>query len=299
MNFVILDLEWDSAYFVKEHRFINQIIQIGAVKLDENLKIIDTFQKIVKSAISKRLTPRFVELTGISKQMMSEGMPLYDAVEAFNNWAGKDKIILTWSNSDLFAIYENTRCLLDNKIQFDIKDYVDLQKYVQNILKSKGHEINSQISLSNASQMLSVSYEGLDLHTAKDDSILAAQLLKCTYDKALFETYIRDASSKEFYRRLTYKPHHLTSIKDREIKKEDLKFSCDVCGVDAKRITSWKYKNRWFIATFYCKNCKKRFVGRVSFKKNYDNVQVKKRVTEYKKVENSNANKVQQLPETM
>ena len=106
MNFVILDLEWDSAYFVKEHRFINQIIQIGAVKLDENLNIIDTFQKIVKSAISKRLTPRFVELTGISKQMMSEGMPLYNAVEAFNNWAGKDKIILTWSNSDLFAIYE-------------------------------------------------------------------------------------------------------------------------------------------------------------------------------------------------
>ena len=45
MNFVILDLEWDSAYFVKEHRFINQIIQIGAVKLNYNLEIVDSFQK--------------------------------------------------------------------------------------------------------------------------------------------------------------------------------------------------------------------------------------------------------------
>lgn len=297
MNFVILDLEWDSAYFVKEHRFINQIIQIGAAKLDENLNIIDTFQQIVKSSISRRLTTRFVELTGISKQMMSEGVPLYNAVEAFNNWAGKDKIILTWSNSDLFVIYENTRCLLENKIEFDIHAYADLQKYVQNILKSRGHEITSQISLANASQLLSVSFDGLDLHTAKDDCILSAYLLKCTYNEELFKPYIKDASSKEFYKRLTYKPHHLTSIKDSEIKQEDLKFSCDACGVDAKRITSWKYKNRWFIATFYCKNCKKRFVGRVSFKKNYDNVQVKKRVTEYKKVENSNANKMQQLPE--
>ena len=39
MNFVILDLEWDSTYYVKEHRFFNQIIQIGAVKLDEKLNI--------------------------------------------------------------------------------------------------------------------------------------------------------------------------------------------------------------------------------------------------------------------
>jgi DNA polymerase III alpha subunit (gram-positive type) len=298
MNYVILDLEWDSAYFVKEHRFINQIIQIGAVKLDDNLEIVDSFQKIVKSSISKRLTTRFVELTGITKEMMQKGLPLFDAIKQFNDWAGEDKIILTWSNSDLFVIYENTRCLLDDSIQFNIGPYVDLQKYVQNILKSKGHEINSQISLSNASQMLSISYEGLDLHTAKDDSLLAAQLLKSTYDEQLFNSYVRDASTKEFYKRLTYKPHHLTSIKDSEIKKDDLMFACDVCGVDAKRITSWKYKNRWFIATFYCRKCKKRFVGRVSFKKNYDNVQVKKRVTEYKKVEN-NANKVQQLPETV
>ena len=296
MNFVILDLEWDSAYFVKEHRFINQIIQIGAVKLDDNLEIVDSFQRIVKSSISKRLTTRFVELTGITKEMMQDGISLYDAIKEFNAWVGDEKIILTWSNSDLFVIYENTRCLLDNAIQFDISSYVDLQKYVQNFLASKGHEIVSQISLANASQMLSVSYDDLDLHTARDDSYLAAKLLKITYNKESFDTYIKDASTKEFYKRLTYKPHHLTSIKDSEIKKDDLLFSCDVCGVDAKRITSWKYKNRWFIATFYCRNCKKRFVGRVSFKKNYDNVQVKKRVTEYKKVEN-NANKVQQLPE--
>ena len=58
MNFVILDLEWDSTYYVKEHRFFNQIIQIGAVKLDEKLNIIDTFEQTVKSSISKKLTYR-------------------------------------------------------------------------------------------------------------------------------------------------------------------------------------------------------------------------------------------------
>ena len=55
MRYIILDLEWDSAYSVKHKRFINQILQIGAVKLNESFDIIDTFEVTVKSAISKRL----------------------------------------------------------------------------------------------------------------------------------------------------------------------------------------------------------------------------------------------------
>ena len=39
MKYVILDLEWDSTFFVKQKRFINQILQIGAVKLDEKFNI--------------------------------------------------------------------------------------------------------------------------------------------------------------------------------------------------------------------------------------------------------------------
>ena len=65
MNYIILDLEWDSAYSVIHKRFLNQILQIGAVKLDENFNIIDVFDVTVKSSFSKRLSKRFIELTGI------------------------------------------------------------------------------------------------------------------------------------------------------------------------------------------------------------------------------------------
>lgn len=289
MNYIILDLEWDSTYYVKEHRFFNQIIQIGAVKLDEKLNLVDTFQVTVKSSISKKLSKRFTELTGITKEMMEQGVPLCSAVEAYNKWAGADNIMLTWSTSDLYAIYENVKCILENKVAFNFCKYADLQSYVQNFLKENGNELSGQISLSHAAELMSVSFEDLALHTAKDDCILAAALFKKTFNKENFRSYIRDASKAEFYKRLTYKTHHLTSIHDDSIQKDDLKFSCDVCGKEAKRLTSWKYKNRWFLATFYCKHCKKRFVGRVSFKKTYDDLQVKKRVTEYKKAGQTNA----------
>ena len=39
MSYIILDLEWDSVYYKPEKRFLNQILQIGAVKLDKNFNI--------------------------------------------------------------------------------------------------------------------------------------------------------------------------------------------------------------------------------------------------------------------
>ena len=59
MQYIILDLEWDSAYSVKHRRFLNQILQIGAVRLNENFEVTDTFLETVKSSISKKVTGRF------------------------------------------------------------------------------------------------------------------------------------------------------------------------------------------------------------------------------------------------
>ena len=53
MNYIVLDLEWNSAYHKKQGRFVNEIIQIGAVKLDDKFNIIDTFLVYIKSEIDK------------------------------------------------------------------------------------------------------------------------------------------------------------------------------------------------------------------------------------------------------
>ena len=112
MNYIILDLEWDSAYSAKHKRFINQILQIGAVKLDGEFNIIDTFEETVKSDISKKVTGRFAKLTGITTEKMLTGVPFDTAVDRYNAWAGEDTVTMTWSDSDLYSIKENEECLL-------------------------------------------------------------------------------------------------------------------------------------------------------------------------------------------
>lgn len=278
MNYIILDLEWDSAYCKKKGGFVNQIIQIGAVKLNENFELTDKFERVVRSCISKKVTRRFTELTGITSSDMISGVPLKDAVADYNNWIGSDTVTLTWSTSDIYAIFENAKLFLDDGNSMKIEKYVDLQSFVQFRLKKSGHEIKNQISLSAAAELFEISIEDLDMHTALDDSFVTAQLLKKTYDAKDFTQFVKDAADPEFYARLTYKNHYISHINDENIDRSQLIFKCEKCGKTARRLTKWKFKNRWFSARFLCKHCQNSFIGKVMFKKTYNSVSVRRAV---------------------
>lgn len=299
MYYVILDMEWDSAYHKLHKRFINQILQIGAVKLDEKFNIIDIFDVTVKSSISKRVSKRFTELTGITKEMMLEGIDLNDAVSKYNAWLGDDTVTITWSNSDLYTIAENEKYLLYNQ-KFKVEKYLDLQKFIQGELRILGHEIKSQISLSHAAELLGITTENYDLHTAKDDSLLSTALLKKLYNESAFYKLIKDTKDPEFYKQLYFKPHYLSKINDTLVDKKTLVFYCEKCENKMKQLTKWRHHNNWFNANFLCEDCGKKFVCRVSYKKTYDGLIVKRRILEPKvKQIKEKDNAVQPLPTTV
>lgn len=55
MNYIIYDLELNSKPF--KSKLPNEIIEIGAIKLDSDLKEIDTFQAFIKPHYFKKLFP--------------------------------------------------------------------------------------------------------------------------------------------------------------------------------------------------------------------------------------------------
>ncbi len=279
MNYVILDLEWDSTYFAKQKRFINQILQIGAVKLDSNFNLIDTFEATIKSSISKRVTGRFARLTGITSEIMREGIPFLQAVERYNAWIGDGTVTMTWSNSDLYTILENEKNLLNGE-RFKIEKYLDLQKFIQREMMLKGYTDKNQVSLAMAAEFIGIETEDIDFHTAKDDSLVAAYLLKKCYNKERFLPLIKE-TNEEFFERLTFKSYSISNLKDKNIDKKYLEFSCPKCQKKAERVTKWKYSNRWFWANFIC-GCGEKFSGRVTFKKTYDDLIVRQKVCEFK-----------------
>ncbi len=282
MNYIILDLEWDSMYFPPEKRFINHILQIGAVKLDESRRVVDTFSVNIRSDISKKVSSRFAKLTGITTEIMRAGLPFKEAVESYNAFCGDADVVMTWSNSDLYTIIENEELLLKGEVKFEMKGYLDLQKLVQQELYTKGYESKNQISLEAAAEFMNINTEEFELHTALDDCRLSAKLFELCYDSERFAKLVRDAKSPDFYARLRFKPYPISDINDKSIKRSELEFDCPQCKQRARKLNPWKYRNRWFVANFKCDSCGFRFNGRVAFKKTFDDLQVKHKVCEYR-----------------
>jgi len=115
MYYITLDLEWNQAYAQKalavqkqlSCRLRGEVIQIGAVKLDERMNICGSYQIIVKPKYYKKLHRHVSELTGITQEQMDVGTPLPEAAERFRRWCGKSYAFLTWGPDDIPMFKEN------------------------------------------------------------------------------------------------------------------------------------------------------------------------------------------------
>ncbi len=115
MYYITLDLEWNQAYAQKAlavqrqlcARLRGEVIQIGAVKLDKNMRICGSYQVIVKPKYFKKLHKHVSTLTGITQEQMDMGMPLPEVAESFRKWCGTDFAFLTWGPDDIPMLKEN------------------------------------------------------------------------------------------------------------------------------------------------------------------------------------------------
>ena len=289
MHYIILDLEWNSAYCPWQKRFLNEIIEFGAVKLDENLKEVSRFQCFVRSKLTKRLRSRVKGLTHITNEEMRSGVTIEKAIKDYTAWSGDDTITLTWSNTDIYVLVDNLKTLMGKERIPFLQGYADIQKYVQNRLEITGN----QISLTTAAEMLKVDFEEFAAHRALGDSLCSAEVLRRVWNEKGLEGYLTDASTDEYYARLFFKPYIISDINNPAIDKEQLRCRCPDCDDFMRRKTKWKYKNRYFVADFECKQCGNQLSGRLRFKKTFDGVIISRslippKAAEEKKPETAN-----------
>ena len=272
MNYIILDLEWNNTYCKKKKGFLNEIIEIGAVKLDEDLRIVDTFSVFIKAQLGKKLHTRVKELTNITNDDISHGTPFSQAMSNFRKWvSNKENIILTWGDTDIRVLIENFRYF--NGISFIpfLSNYVNLQKYAQAFMNVPKAE---QIGLSAAAEKLGIDIDSYSLHRALDDSKLTADLFKKIFNKQMLLSYMLVCDTS-FYSKITFKARAITDINSPLIDKSKMKCLCDVCGSQCERISDWKVMNQSFRAIFYCKKCKRKIRFTIRFKEYYDRVDIK------------------------
>lgn len=281
MDFVILDLEWNGAYSKKLKHFINEIIEFGAVRVDEKLNILDTFEVLIRPQVGKKISGKIKTLTSITNEDLEGGLQFMQAVSRFCKWA-KDAVIMTWGTSDILALIENCRyyCGTD-RIPF-VSRYVDLQAYCEHLLtETPDSQVKQQMGLSTAASLLGIDDGDFDHHRALGDSLLTLRCFQKVYTPKTLAPFVQDAECSEFYRKMEFKTVAICDLHDPLIHPQDLCFACDRCGHRARRAGEWQLKNKSFRAVFFCKRCDYKFWGRVQFKLKYEGLVVKKTIQPY------------------
>ena len=276
MYYIIMDLEWNNSYMKSAQRFVNEIIEVGAVKLDENLNTVSTFSEIIKPVLSKKLRSRIKNLTNISNDDIKAGKPFATVIREFEKWVGDNSVVLSWGDTDIRTLLTNIKCFLNKEDISFIRKYADLQRYCQNFINMENVQ---QAGLSYAAECLQIDAEKFPHHRALDDSLLSAECFKKTFNKEKLNEFIKECD-EDFYARLAFHPYVIRKKDDPLIDKNVFNCVCDICGGNVKVIKKWKFSNQSFRGIFYCGKCDREFRVSLRIKKFYDRIDIKRNYSE-------------------
>ena len=251
MNYIVFDLEWNQSPIGQagEHpRMPFEIIEIGAVKLDEEYNVIDEFSRLIKPRIYTKLHKIIKQMLSYDeKDLKKDGVPFKQACSEFLKWSGEDSVFCTWGSSDLFYLQNNMDFYYMNKLEFPLKYY-----NIQQIFADKYDPDGNIWKLEKAVEMLGLSEEE-PFHTAVNDARYTARVLEASdlgdiTDKYTFDIY---RHPKKYDERVeAFHDGRLDEISEEFSSKRaamaDKELSMVRC-VKCKRKTSRKIK--WFSAT--------------------------------------------------
>lgn len=132
MSYIVLDLEWNQAMSSKSSvfnklpiRLSGEIIQIGAVKLNEDMVPSEEFQADVKPVYFRRMHYKVKKLTGFDKERLSLGRGFAEVFEDFRAWCGPDAVFITWGYDDRRIMEQN---IIIHDLDWDwISRWINLQ----------------------------------------------------------------------------------------------------------------------------------------------------------------------------
>lgn len=174
MNYIFLDLEYNQDFPVarnkKKPRF--EIIQIGAVKTDENLQALGTFNSFISPQLYKKMHPYVQNITGIKIEHLLDAPVFSDVYKQFADFCGEAFVLFLWGKDDMPILYSNVSHyhLLNDRLP---KKYVNVQKHTIEYLKAD--TIN--IGLKKAIEALGVETD-YDFHNALNDAMYTYKIYK-------------------------------------------------------------------------------------------------------------------------
>ncbi len=111
-----------------------EIIEIGALRLNRYGEVLDAFNQFVRPVLHPRLSPFCEELTSISQEDVEYAQTFPAVIEDFQDWAlifDEDYLLCSWGNFDKRMLIQDCRL---HGLDFDwVQPHINLRRQYQEI----------------------------------------------------------------------------------------------------------------------------------------------------------------------
>ncbi len=175
MKCVFFDLEWNQGYPRSEAERLDEIIQIGAWKLEDGAAEGEGFSAYVRPTVHRRLHHRVRKMLPLEQTEMLRASRFPEVIHRFFRWCGEDAVFFTWGPSD-------ARVVDLNLIWYGMEEYLSLEcRDLQRIYDIMLRDNEQQTALKDAVEALGL-VSALEYHNAGNDAqytaLIAAELLR-------------------------------------------------------------------------------------------------------------------------
>lgn len=158
-----------------------EILQLGAVKLDQELHSVAVYNRLVKPTLYSTVNPFITELTGITTGQVSEESQFPEVYPEFIDFiGGSDSVFCVWGKTDMKELFRNVsyhnldKELLPNR-------YINIQPYASLQLGLPGKKLPR---LRSTVEALGVPIT-VPFHDAGNDAYYTAEILKKLYKPSM------------------------------------------------------------------------------------------------------------------
>ena len=259
MNYIVLDLEWNQSGEKEQadERLHFEIIEMGAVCLNDQKKMVSEFSRLVKPQVYHELHKITSKLIHMQMQELEHGSPFVEVMQAFLDWCGEDYIFCTWGPLDLTELQNNMQYYgMEPLAQAPIR-YLDVQK----LFSIAYEDGKTRRALEYAVDFLQIEKD-IPFHRAFSDAYYAGKVL-ATLPSTVLENYSYDLFHPPLRREDevkvifdTYAKYVSRVFSDKQAALSDREVISSKCYICHKNL---KKKLRWFTPNgkhYYCiANC--------------------------------------------
>ena len=264
MKYIVLDLEWNQSNTGKEkevEQLPAEIIEIGAIKVDEQGVIVGEFSQLVKPTVYLEMHHFTSQLIHMQMKELERGKPFAKVATDFLEWCGSEEYLFcTWGATDLTELQRNMKFYEMEPLSKGPIRYLDVQKLFSIAYEDKKTRRALEYAVTHLDKE-----ENLPFHRAFSDAYYTARIFAqimedkpevleyVSFDvycvpktrdeeiKAQFDTYAKFISRGFADKR--------TAFLDREVSSS----KCYLCHRNLRKKIKWFSSNgRHYYCLAYC-----------------------------------------------